>query len=53
MIALSLYFRERDRLWLESWGQIVTVHVHAGHAAQAAGDARIAFRRAAEYLDEQ
>ena len=44
------YFRERERVLLACWGDVIKTSIRRGHGAQAAGDARIAFHRAAIYL---
>ena len=49
--ALTDGTQARALRWVEIWGDIVKVHIKAGHAAQAGGDATIAFRLATAYLD--
>ena len=41
----------RERAWVVCWGDIVKASIRDGLAAQAGGDARIAFRRASVCLE--
>ncbi|KKN52713.1 hypothetical protein LCGC14_0609940 [marine sediment metagenome] len=46
------YFRERERRWLATWGQIIKTSIDRGLSAQAGGDATIAFHRARLYFSQ-
>ena len=48
----EVYFREQERRWLTSWGDIVKTSIDRGLSAQAGGDATIAFHRAELYLSQ-
>ena len=48
----EVYFQEQERRWLASWGQIIKTSIDRGLAAQAGGDATIAFHRARLYLSQ-